>query len=316
MSEKTISCAVVQDLLPLYHDGVLSEESGRLVEAHLAQCPQCRDVLAALAESELEDRFAAESQTVLRRHRRLERRKAVFAGGIIGGVLLVLLMCFGIADWRTNAVLAAVLLLTAALTVVPVVCKKNRLNRTLIAGLVALLVLIFACDILYTGDGWLTFFSIAAVVVYIFSLLFAPLLLRGLPMLPRHRSLAALAWDTLWYFVVLAVFAVDSWLAMRVYGIDYMWSAEILLQLGGAAALLIWVLFLIAVWLPLAKGGKVLAGIGAVVLWSVGGVAFGVWTGAQESVCLYNSDPLWLVVVLAAMLLLAMVVLAAIARRR
>ena len=77
MSEKTISCAVVQDLLPLYHDGVLSEESGRLVEAHLAQCPQCRDVLAALAESELEDRFAAESQNVLRRHRRLERRKAV-----------------------------------------------------------------------------------------------------------------------------------------------------------------------------------------------------------------------------------------------
>lgn len=316
MSEKTISCAVVQDLLPLYHDGVLSEESCRLVEAHLAQCPRCQEVCAVLAEGAAEARFVAENQNVLRRHRRFERRKAIFVGGIIGGMLLVLVMCCGIADWRTSAVLAAVLLLTAVLTVVPVVCKRNRLNRTLIAGLAALLVLIFACDILYTGDGWLTFFSIAAVVVYLFSLLFAPLLLRGLPLLPRHRSLAALAWDTLWYFVVLAVFAVDSWQATRVYGIDYMWSVEMSLQLGSVAALLVWVLFLIAVWLPLAKGGKVLAGIGAVVLWGVGGVAFGVWRGARETVCLYNSDPLWLVAVLALMLLLAMVALAVLARRR
>ena len=36
-----ISCEVIRDLLPLYHDGVCSEASRRLVEEHLKNCPAC-----------------------------------------------------------------------------------------------------------------------------------------------------------------------------------------------------------------------------------------------------------------------------------
>ena len=36
------SCEMVQDLLPLYEDGCCSEESKTVVEAHLAECSQCR----------------------------------------------------------------------------------------------------------------------------------------------------------------------------------------------------------------------------------------------------------------------------------
>ncbi len=36
-----VSCKVIQDLLPLYLDGVSSKESSALVEMHLAQCAQC-----------------------------------------------------------------------------------------------------------------------------------------------------------------------------------------------------------------------------------------------------------------------------------
>ena len=48
-----LSCNVTRDLLPLYHDGVCSGESGALVEAHLADCESCRSILNQL-RSELE----------------------------------------------------------------------------------------------------------------------------------------------------------------------------------------------------------------------------------------------------------------------
>ena len=39
---------IVQDLLPLYHDGVCSEKSRAAVEALLKTCPDCRAALAAM----------------------------------------------------------------------------------------------------------------------------------------------------------------------------------------------------------------------------------------------------------------------------
>lgn len=37
----TISCEIIRDLLPLYHDNVCSEKSCKLVEEHLATCEEC-----------------------------------------------------------------------------------------------------------------------------------------------------------------------------------------------------------------------------------------------------------------------------------
>jgi len=37
-----INCGIVSDLLPLYVDGICSDESKALVEAHLAECEACR----------------------------------------------------------------------------------------------------------------------------------------------------------------------------------------------------------------------------------------------------------------------------------
>lgn len=39
------SCEIIKDLLPLYHDGVCSEESRALVDAHLKECSKCREEL-------------------------------------------------------------------------------------------------------------------------------------------------------------------------------------------------------------------------------------------------------------------------------
>ena len=43
-----IKCEVIRDLLPLYHDGVCSEESKKLVEEHLASCEGCREELIGM----------------------------------------------------------------------------------------------------------------------------------------------------------------------------------------------------------------------------------------------------------------------------
>lgn len=39
------NCEVIMDLLPLYHDGVCSEGSRRLVEEHLKECERCSQAL-------------------------------------------------------------------------------------------------------------------------------------------------------------------------------------------------------------------------------------------------------------------------------
>lgn len=45
-------CNVIRDLLPLFHDGVCSEESAQMVQEHLAECADCRDRYDKLCESE------------------------------------------------------------------------------------------------------------------------------------------------------------------------------------------------------------------------------------------------------------------------
>ena len=45
-------CSLIQDLLPLYHDGVCSEESNKIIEAHLSECSSCKDYYNSLCEAD------------------------------------------------------------------------------------------------------------------------------------------------------------------------------------------------------------------------------------------------------------------------
>ncbi len=48
-----LPCKLVQDVLPLYHDGVCSDESKVLVAEHLKECEKCSAILTAL-DSEID----------------------------------------------------------------------------------------------------------------------------------------------------------------------------------------------------------------------------------------------------------------------
>lgn len=43
-----IKCEIIQDLLPLYHDKVCSEESSKLVENHLNECENCKKIASTM----------------------------------------------------------------------------------------------------------------------------------------------------------------------------------------------------------------------------------------------------------------------------
>lgn len=87
-------CAVIQDLLPLYYDGVCSEESSRAIEEHLPQCPRCRACLEAMKKSEQSFPSAEEEEKKAASFRRvkkkLKQRQILIGVGCVALAALVL----------------------------------------------------------------------------------------------------------------------------------------------------------------------------------------------------------------------------------
>ena len=46
-----ISCEIIKDLLPLYHDGVCSDDSKSIIEEHLMECHSCKVELQTIDET-------------------------------------------------------------------------------------------------------------------------------------------------------------------------------------------------------------------------------------------------------------------------
>lgn len=86
-------CNVIQDLLPLYLDGICSEESKTAVEQHLSGCSKCKEFYAAMRDAddveidahneEHERRKAASFQEV---------KKKIFRKQILAAVVAVIVL--------------------------------------------------------------------------------------------------------------------------------------------------------------------------------------------------------------------------------
>ena len=77
-----LPCAIVEDLLPAYVEGLTSEETRAAVEAHLASCPACaakRTAMGAEAEPEVEQTEKAREVDYLKTVRRRGRRRVMLA---------------------------------------------------------------------------------------------------------------------------------------------------------------------------------------------------------------------------------------------
>lgn len=93
-------CSVVKDLLPLYVDGVCSEESHRLITEHLKECKACRDELDMLS-FDFKISSADEKEAVKKFKKKTERRMTVKALSVI---LAVAVAVFGVVNavWYVN----------------------------------------------------------------------------------------------------------------------------------------------------------------------------------------------------------------------
>lgn len=93
-----MNCDIIKDLLPLYCDGVCSEETSRAVEEHLTTCPVCRALLDEMQREpvmpELIQTQAKQEAKVLQGVKRkfsLRRRLSVLAVALVAMVALVVL---------------------------------------------------------------------------------------------------------------------------------------------------------------------------------------------------------------------------------
>lgn len=99
-----LPCETIQDILPLYQDGICSDSSKVLVEEHVAGCPVCRDMLNDLKEDIRPEEKQKEVEPLLsiRVVWNKEKRKAFFKGLALAVSCCVFLLCLflGLTQWR------------------------------------------------------------------------------------------------------------------------------------------------------------------------------------------------------------------------
>ena len=88
--ERKTECEIVQDLLLGYVDGVLNEESKKLVEKHLSECEKCRKKLEDIRKDIKENENNQKKEIdYLKKIRRKSRIKSILIA--LGIILLILL---------------------------------------------------------------------------------------------------------------------------------------------------------------------------------------------------------------------------------
>lgn len=85
-------CHIIQDILPLYLDHVVSPETSSLVKEHLKDCPECRQMYESLAEKTIlpvNPNLRQEDVLQLEKHFKKENRRRL--RGKTAGIILLLL---------------------------------------------------------------------------------------------------------------------------------------------------------------------------------------------------------------------------------
>lgn len=219
MTDKKLPCDVVQDLLPLYVDGVCSADSRQLVDAHLAECDDCRKVLADLQESETEVAFHADAKAVIGAHNKRQSKTAlalgvlisVFLTGIMGVMLYVTLK--GWSDWQTTVTVGASLLLLAGLTAVPLLASSKRLTKAIVFSTMALILVILCEEAFFGEESGLETLQIIVATIFTISLFAFPVVVRQAHLpepLCRHKLVITLLWNSLWFVLMMMLLAADA----------------------------------------------------------------------------------------------------------
>ena len=236
-----INCDGIRDLLPLYVDGISSDESARLVEEHIYECSECRDVLYRLRNMDYDNSITEEKETVLQYTFKQTTRSSFIVGGIIASILMIpVIACLIVnlavghaLDWFY--IVLASLLLTGSLIVVPLMAPDKKLLYTSLSSLISLLMLLAVCCI-YTHGRW--FFIASTSVLMGFTAVILPILL-GLYVkegfFKRNKGLVVFIAETL-LLVSLLIY-----IGIYIGGGEYMKTAFMIFSVP---AITVWVMFI------------------------------------------------------------------------
>lgn len=222
MNETKINCELVQDLLPLYQDHICSETSKKIVEEHLIDCSDCRQVAERLSDTEIDQYLTEEKTNVLKTHAKKEKRNAARIGMITAGILcipiIICLICnlaigHGL-DWFF--IVLASMLMVASLTVVPMMAYEKKLYYSILAFTGSLLLLLLTCCLYSRGD-W--FFLASIPTILGLSVVLMPYMITKVPFekggtfvqkMSNHKGLLTMLWDTAWLYATIVVCGLHS----------------------------------------------------------------------------------------------------------
>ena len=97
-----LPCKIVEDMLPIYYDGVCSEESAMLIEEHLKNCTQCSRLLTDLhTEIEISEKPVDDLKPLVRIQKKWKKSKRVYlrTGICVTLAVLVLVMTVFSGIW-------------------------------------------------------------------------------------------------------------------------------------------------------------------------------------------------------------------------
>ena len=205
-----VDCDVIRDLLPLYADKACSERSCEIVEEHLQECVDCRNLVNMLLTTEIEDTLHSEKESVIEYAVRQFRRRSAIVGSAVSGVFMVPVLVIAIMafiagstmNWVT--VVLAAFCVAASLIAVPVLVPEDKAFWTFCAFCASLMILLgVAC--IYTRGNW--FWIASSAVLFGLSVIFLPFLIRAKPVRKligkSNRVLIVLGVDCTLFFNML-----------------------------------------------------------------------------------------------------------------
>ena len=100
-----LKCNIIQDLLPLYHDGVCSDDSSTAVAEHLNDCEMCREELRLIETDLNAPHISPNSKNAMRAASEAwkKNKKSGFIKGIVIAVIICALLVggfMGLTQWR------------------------------------------------------------------------------------------------------------------------------------------------------------------------------------------------------------------------
>lgn len=110
----TVSCEIIKDLLPLYHDNVCSTESRVLVEEHIKECRSCEKLLDDISDELAHPVNASDEAKPIKAIQAIwkkDKAKSFFKGTLIAVLICAVLIggYIGLTQWKIIPVSADLL---------------------------------------------------------------------------------------------------------------------------------------------------------------------------------------------------------------